>query len=233
MNDIDTVFFDFDGTLVFHKPDSFDVIRAFCTEIGQPLDAKGERQGRRTRYEYFVDPFLREHLSNLSPEGFWHHFNRHLLKAIEVEGDLDRLAREVTTRFNDVELVYYCPEAGLETVTALRDRSYRLGLITNRENVERFHQLLDQMDLWGYFDLTLASGEVGISKPEPGIFFFALERVGAAAARSIYVGDNYWADVIGAQNAGLTPILFDPHHLFPEAECRVLERIESLLAWLA
>jgi putative hydrolase of the HAD superfamily len=233
VNDIDTVFFDFDGTLVFHKPDSFDVISAFCAEIGQPLDDEGERRGRRTRYEYFVDPLLREHLSDLSPGEFWHHFNRHLLKAIGVEGDLDRLAQEVTTQFTDVELVYYSPDGGLETVTALRERGYRLGLITNRENVEWFHHLLDQVGLWPYFDLTLASGEVGISKPEPGIFSFALERVGAAAARSVYVGDNYWADVIGAQNAGLTPILFDPHHLFPEAECLVLERIESLLAWLA
>lgn len=233
MNDIDTVFFDFDGTLVFHEPDSFDVISAFCAEIGQPLDDEAYRQGRRTRYEYFVGPLLRNHLGALSPEEFWHHFNRHLLKALGVEGDLDRLAREVTTRFADVELVYHCPDTGLETVTALRERGYRLGLITNRENVERFHDLLDQLDLWATFDLTLASGEVGISKPEPGIFFFALERVGAAAARSVYVGDNYWADVIGAQNAGLTPILFDPHHLFPEAECLVLERIENLLAWLA
>jgi putative hydrolase of the HAD superfamily len=233
VNDIDTVFFDFDGTLVFHEPDSFDVISVFCAQIGQPLDEEAERMGRRTRYEYFVDPLLREHLSGLSPEEFWHHFNRHLLKAIGIEGDLDRLAREVTTQFADVELVYYCPDVGLETVTALRDRGYGVGLITNRENVERFHHLLDLLDLWDYFDLTLASGEVGISKPEPGIFAFALERMGAAAANSVYVGDNYWADVIGAQNAGLTPILFDPHHLFPEAEGLVLECIPSLLEWLA
>jgi putative hydrolase of the HAD superfamily len=105
-------------------------------------------------------------------------------------------------------------------------------VITNRENVARFHQLMDEMDLWPGFALVLASGEVGISKPNPGIFLSALERVGAAAARSVYVGDNYWADVVGAENAGLTPILFDPHHLFPEAECRVLERVETLLSWL-
>ena len=60
----------------------------------------------------------------------------------------------------------------------------------------------------------------------------ALERLGANAAESIYVGDNYWADVIGAQRAGVQPVLYDPHRLFPEADCPVLAQIDDLLAWL-
>jgi FMN phosphatase YigB (HAD superfamily) len=73
---------------------------------------------------------------------------------------------------------------------------------------------------------------VGISKPEPGIFYAALERLGATADQSLYVGDNYWADVIGARRAGVTPVLLDPHRLFPEADCLVLDRIDELLSWL-
>jgi putative hydrolase of the HAD superfamily len=91
---------------------------------------------------------------------------------------------------------------------------------------------LDQLHLRPYFDLVLASGEVGIQKPDPGIFAAALERIDARADRSIYVGDNYWADVIGAQRAGLTPILFDRHRLFPEADCQTVEQMEELLDWL-
>jgi putative hydrolase of the HAD superfamily len=114
----------------------------------------------------------------------------------------------------------------------LRARGYDLGLITNRDNVERFYELLDQMDLRSYFDITLASGEVGIYKPEPGIFYAALDRIGATPERSLYVGDNYWADVVGAQRAGVTPVLLDPRGIFPECDCQTLERIDELLAWL-
>jgi HAD superfamily hydrolase (TIGR01662 family) len=226
---ITTILFDFDGTLVFHEPDSFAVISAFCAEIGQPLSARAERLGRRTRHEYFVDPVIRDQLNGLSRDQFWQHFNRHLLEAVCIGGDLDRLAAEVTAQYADLELIYNCPEAGHRTLTELRTRGYGLGLITNRNNVERFYELLDEMDLRSYFDVTLASGEVGVRKPEPGIFYAALDRIGARAGESLYVGDNYWADVIGAQRAGATPVLFDPHHLFPEAECLVLERIEDLL----
>jgi putative hydrolase of the HAD superfamily len=231
-NSIDTVLFDFDGTLVFHEPDSFDVISAFCAEIGQPLSAEAAHLLRRRRHEYFADPIIRDQLNSFSPGEFWQHFNRHLLEASGIEGDLDRLASRVTSRFADLEFTYYCPEDGRHALTELRGRGYRLGLITNRENVERFQELLDRVELWPYFDLILASGEVGVSKPEPGIFDAALERLGAKADQSLYIGDNYWADVVGARRAGVTPALLDPHRLFPEADCLILERIDDLLDWL-
>jgi putative hydrolase of the HAD superfamily len=229
---IRTVLFDFDGTLVFHEPDSFDVISAFCAEIGQPLSSEAEHRGRRTRHEYFVDPLIRRQLGGFSRDDFWKHFNRHLLMAMGIEDGLDDLAAELTRRFSDLEFVYRCPEAGCDTLAELRARGYDLGLITNRDNGERFYELLDQMDLRSYFDMTLASGEVGICKPEPGIFYAALDRIGATPDRSLYVGDNYWADVVGAQRASVRPVLLDPHGVFPECDCQTLERIDELLAWL-
>jgi FMN phosphatase YigB (HAD superfamily) len=227
-----TILFDFDGTLVFHEPDSFDLIRSYCIDIGQPLSAEAERRGRRTRHEYFVDPIIRDQISDLPPGGFWQHFNRHLLEALGIEGDLDQLATEVTARFARHELTYHCPPVGCDTLTRLQALKYRLGLITNRTNVERFYELLDAMELRCYFDLTLASGEVGVRKPEPEIFYTALERLETQAEESIYIGDNYWADVVGARRAGITPVLFDPYRLFPEAECLVLEDMDAILSWL-
>jgi putative hydrolase of the HAD superfamily len=229
---VGTVFFDFDGTLVFHEPDSFDIIGQFCADIGQPLSPEAERKGRRMRHQYFVDPVIREELDGLSRERFYQHFNRYLLEAVCVQGELEQLALELTDRFGDVKLTYHCPEAGCRTLTELRERGYSLGLITNRENVERFRELLEAMELGPYFDLILASGEVGVRKPEAGIFYAALDRTGAEAERTIYVGDNYWADVVGARNADITPVLYDPHGLFPEADCRILLSMDELLAWL-
>ena len=231
-NGVCTVLFDFDGTLVFHKPDSFDIISSFCAEIGQPLSAEQDRLGRRTQHEYFVDPIIREQLADFSRDEFWQHFNLHLLEAMGLQGDLARLAAEITSRFADIELAYDCPGAGCDTLTALRARGYALGLITNRDNVERFYELLDEFELRPFFDLALASGEVGIRKPKPGIFDAALERLGARADQALYVGDNYWADVIGARRASVTPVLYDPHRLFPEADCLTLDNIDELLIWL-
>ena len=80
--------------------------------------------------------------------------------------------------------------------------------------------------------MVLASGEVGVHKPDPGIFAVALDRMGVQAEESLYVGDNYWADVEGAQQACLTPVLLDPERLFPEADCLVLHSVSDLLGHL-
>jgi putative hydrolase of the HAD superfamily len=51
---------------------------------------------------------------------------------------------------------------------------------------------------------------VGISKPDPAIFQFALQPLGSDPAHTVYIGDSYALDVLGARRAGLHPILFDP-----------------------
>jgi putative hydrolase of the HAD superfamily len=229
---IHAVLFDFDGTLVFQEPDSIDLICAFCAEIGQPINAQAERHGRRAQHYYFADASLRQQRLALSRERFWHHFNRHLLQALGIEGDLDGLAEQVAQRFAETEFQHYCPANSYHTLTELRARGYALGLITNRDNVDRLYELLAEVGLGSHLDMILASGEVGTRKPEPEIFDMALQRIGTAADQAVYVGDNYWADVVGAHRAGLLPALLDPCSLFPEAECRVVERLDEILEWL-
>ena len=46
--------------------------------------------------------------------------------------------------------------------------------------------------------------------------------------QAVYVGDNYFADVIGAQRAGIGAVLIDPQDLFPEADCPVIQKISEL-----
>jgi len=45
----------------------------------------------------------------------------------------------------------------------------------------------------------------------------------------MYVGDNYFADVVGARGAGLQPVLYDPAGIYPEANCPVIVSLDGLL----
>ena len=47
------------------------------------------------------------------------------------------------------------------------------------------------------------------AKPDPHIFNYTLAAVGVSAEEVVHVGDTYEADVIGARNAGIRPILID------------------------
>ena len=88
------------------------------------------------------------------------------------------------------------------------------------------------MELDCYFRFALAGGEVDAFKPDPRIFEHALERAGTSAAETIYVGDNYFADILGSSRAGLVPVLFDPAGLFPEADCAVIRSFHEFPALL-
>ena len=80
-----------------------------------------------------------------------------------------------------------------------------------------------------YFEFTYVAAEVDAWKPDPRIFDRALELSTSTPGQVIYVGDNYYADIIGANNAGLQPVLLDEKGIFPDAECVVIERVGELV----
>jgi HAD superfamily hydrolase (TIGR01549 family) len=107
-----------------------------------------------------------------------------------------------------------------KTLGILGEAGFTLGVVSNRQ--EPFQDSLDALGLGGYFEFTLAAGEVNSWKPDVVIFQHAVQRAGTCPECTVYVGDNYYADVVGAQRAGLQPVLLDPDGLFPDAECPVI-----------
>ena len=79
---------------------------------------------------------------------------------------------------------------------------------------------------------SLAGGEVDSYKPDPGLFNHALNRAHLAPNEAIYVGDNYFADVVGSRRAGLRPVLYDPDMIFPEADCITIRSFNELISTL-
>jgi FMN phosphatase YigB (HAD superfamily) len=69
---------------------------------------------------------------------------------------------------------------------------------------------------------------VGVAKPDPRIFDFALvEHSEHDRSRILYVGDSVLMDVNGARAAGLHPVLLDPHGDHPDLDA---DRIDDLSA---
>ncbi len=62
------------------------------------------------------------------------------------------------------------------------------------------------------------SGVVGVAKPDPTIFDFALPSLGLDPSDVIYVGDSVKYDVRSAEAAGMTPLHFDPFNLCEETD---------------
>jgi HAD superfamily hydrolase (TIGR01549 family) len=92
-----------------------------------------------------------------------------------------------------------------ETLGQLRDRGYRLAVVSNADG--RVRGLLERAAVASFFELILDSAEVGVEKPDPRIFLAAARRLALPPQACAYVGDIYEIDVRGAQSAGLFPVL--------------------------
>jgi putative hydrolase of the HAD superfamily len=160
----------------------------------------------------------------------WTRYSQRLLGAVGVAEPSQEQARVITERFAD-----YAPHSELNsgavaTLAALQAADYTLALVSNR--LTPLDEVVADLELEEYFAFTLAAGEIDIWKPDPGILLEAMVRGNCEPATSIYVGDNYYADVVCAQDAGLTPVLLDPNGIFPDADCRVIKSLTDLLDWL-
>lgn len=91
---------------------------------------------------------------------------------------------------------------GAEELLKYCKKKYNLHIITNG-----FAEVLDmKMNTSGiasYFDQIITSEDVGVQKPNPDIFLYALKKAGANQSESLMVGDDWEADILGARDSGM------------------------------
>ena len=231
VKNIKAVLFDLDGTLRLNRPASRDVF-ADCVK-GMGLEPSDEDQTRAERWEhfYFANSLdIQEDGKKFEDDlkGFWVNFTQRRLVALGIQ---KQQAVDLAPHVSDCMEMKYKPQAHLpegihDLLKSLQNKGYVLGVVSNRETP--FHNELEELGLKGYFQFLLAGGEVQSFKSHPRIFERALELSGTSANETMYVGDNYFADVVGALRSGLMPVLFDPSLLFPDAECDVIRSFEEL-----
>ncbi len=112
------------------------------------------------------------------------------------------------------------------TLASLKSAGYRLGVVSNRR--KPYEEQLASLSLLEYFEFSLYAGDLERWKPNTEMFAIALGHLALPAQAVVYVGDNYYADVVGAQRAGLRPVLLDPDNLFPDAGCPAIAQIGDL-----
>ncbi len=98
------------------------------------------------------------------------------------------------------------PRSGVvETISALRDRGYKVGLISN--TLEEVPLLWDSTSFAPLFDVAVLSFDVGMAKTDPRIYTLAAARLGIETKDCLFVGDGSDGELSGAEQAGMTAVL--------------------------
>lgn len=105
-----------------------------------------------------------------------------------------------------------------------------LAMVTNGlGEVQRTR--IERLALGDYFDAVAISAELGVAKPENGIFDYVFESLGYPAKESaVMVGDNQTADIRGGINYGIATCWYNPHGRTPNGTDRSDHEIDDLNA---
>jgi putative hydrolase of the HAD superfamily len=99
-----------------------------------------------------------------------------------------------------------------ETLEAMKSRGFAVGLISNtgRTPGSALRRILDALGVADAIDVMVFSNEHGYCKPQPSIFEELRRGFGVRYEEIVFVGDNLYVDVHGAQRCGMRAVHFDP-----------------------
>jgi len=228
---VKAIFFDLDGTLRHSVPSGGDVFSDYAVSLG--LHVNPEDRVRAVRWEHLYwasSADLRDDMlaHSIDTENIWIEYSRRRLVALGTSPAMGvELAPKVSFHMGEVyKPQSIIPDDVRQTLTELKEAGYLMAVLSNRD--KPFQDVLESHGISEFFSFALAGGEVDSYKPDPGLFEHALKRASLSAQDAIYVGDNYFADLVGSRRAGLQPVLFDPDMIFPEADCTTIRSFNEL-----
>ncbi|MCL4241402.1 MAG: HAD family hydrolase [Dehalococcoidia bacterium] len=196
------VFFDMDDTLLDTSGGVAESWRAVCQAFAPELGCDPEDLNTAIRHqmmEFWKDEAAVEHWRTRLHDARTHNIGQALaarkLNAGHAKLLSDRYWDEQSNRmklFDDA----------LETLDRLRDAGFRLALLTNGP-AEMQRWKLGRFPIAERVDVVVIEGEFGHGKPDARVFQHALASVGANPDEAWHVGDNLYADIRGAQGAGI------------------------------
>lgn len=153
---------------------------------------------------------MREHLGffNAGPEVYMDGYLQKLNRLLQLEEEITYSAmRAMYGELNIEPPQWRVFEHTDKSLATLKQHGLGIGLISNWDKTAR--SVLIENDLLKYFDEVIISSEVDIVKPEKEIFELALKRTNLRSEECIYVGDNYYDDIVGCQKLGITGYLLN------------------------
>ncbi len=212
------IFFDVGNTLLF--PNRAKILAPISSHRHPSLE-QWQALERKTKHE-----FDQGMTSGRVDHGFWWIFHTHLLQQLDETSGLREVLVENTRSSANWDQI---PPGTREALTRI-GRNFRIAVISNSDG--KIEQVLSRCGIADCFESITDSGTVGVEKPRPEIFEAALGAMHAGADESLYVGDMYSVDYLGARNAGMEAVLFDVSGAYRNRELPRVESLEQLETWV-
>ena len=243
---IKVITFDFYNTLVKFWPPLEEIQQDACRKMGLAVSREAIRRGYAKADILFNRANEEEPLSLRSPERRLEFFAEYEGLILETAGVpvTPLLARQIWGLAIAVPKEFAPFEDTIPALEALRERGYRLGVITNlRADLE---PLIRRAGLESILEFSVnppqvpspagaapGQGRARAEKPHPPIFHEALRRAAVAPDEILHVGDQIRSDVAGARAMGMRAALLDRGGWHdPVQDCPKIATLNELIGLL-
>jgi len=226
MGRFDAVLFDAGGVLVLPDP---TVLRPLLVTYGGADDTVVHR---RAHYAGMAHKARQG-----SVEGDWSSYNEAYVSSVGVADDLIEHAAEVLDHTRSAHLWRWPIPETLTALRALAAATVPMGVVSNASG--QIEEVLLRAGICQAGDgpgvavrVVIDSYVVGVAKPDPVIFEFALPHFTEFdRSRILYVGDSVTMDIASAGAAGLHPVLIDPYDDHVGADFERISSVEAIVDW--
>lgn len=212
------IFFDVGNTLLF--PNRAKMLAPIARNRHPTLE-EWRILERRTKQEFDLGM-----QSGSVDHGFWWTFHTYLLQQLGEGDDIREVLVEKTQNSANWDQIQPGTRDSLDRLR----QNFRIAVISNADG--RIEHVLSRCGIADCFESITDSGIVGVEKPRAEIFEAALAAMNARADESLYVGDVYSVDYVGARNAGMQAVLFDVAGAYVDCDLPRVESMEQLETWL-
>ncbi len=206
---IKAVFFDAASTLIAVNGSVGGIYARLAQQHGKAVDGAAVEAGFRRAFTVAPAMAFPEATANDIPvleKKWWRDVVHRVFSSLGSFPAFDDYFEELYGFFAQPQAWRLYPDTH-PALTALHARGLRLGVISNFDS--RLFGLLDGLGIAQFFEPIIISTQAGAAKPDTAIFSRALAHHRLPPAHAMHVGDSYEMDVLGAETAGLQPVLID------------------------
>jgi HAD superfamily hydrolase (TIGR01509 family) len=198
---VEAILFDFDGTLVDYIDSDARSLQWLHSQLGSDINFD-------TFLNTAVEEIMKFHClvnENKTDPLLLHEFRlkntftRHNLKWDDI---FIKIYRE--------RLIDLCvPFPGVEKLLSGIKKRVKTAIVSNAYDGAEQRKRIRSSGIEALFDVIVIAGDIGVFKPDPAIFSYALSCLNVSPDQALYVGDSITHDINGAKSAGMKTVLLN------------------------
>jgi putative hydrolase of the HAD superfamily len=220
----DAVVFDCADTLLHLDPPREVIFRDAAAEAGLNLPL-GDIAHAYELVDFALKMKSSELRSHTAKSEFYRTFNAGLCAALGIRRSFEKLNAVLIQRFAERRR-WVAFEDAADTLRVIGER-VPVHVLANWD--KGLDDVIRQAGLRDVLHDVVASEVLGAEKPNRACFDAFFARNALDPNRVVYVGNEYIADVIGAREAGMTPVLLDRNDRLPAADCLRVRSLSDLI----